>query len=480
MKQRPSLVCVLVLTVVWIAACGKSEPPPPPPPPPKVEAPKVVAPDVNAEIKRFAAEVYVYAYPLVVTDITRQVNAASAPLNTFAHKRTVPDAASVDVVNPNADFLYSQAWLDLSQNPVILSLPDTRGRYFLIALLDAWSNVATSIGTRTTGTEKREFAIVGPRWKGTLPNDVTEIRSPTDLAWLFARVQINGKADRAAASKMQEQFKVTSLAQRAKGAAKGAATPAPARAVVDVKTDPREQVARMDAAAFFTRVAALLPGNPPARDDQPMLAKIQKLGIVAGQPFDMAKQDPIVAKSIEQGVAQARDALATGAKGTGGADIRNGWVIDRALGRWGNDYGRRAVAAMNGLGANAPEDAIFMAARFDAGGLRLDGTNRYVLHFDKEAMPPTDAFWSVSLYGDNRRFVANPVNRHNIGTTDGLKTNADGSLDIYIQNADPGEGKSANWLPAPKGTFNVILRVYWPKPEVVDGRWNAPGIRRAT
>jgi hypothetical protein len=198
---------------------------------------------------------------------------------------------------------------------------------------------------------------------------------------------------------------------------------------------------------------------------------------VSGQPFDMSKQDPLALRSIEEGLQVARDALATGAKGTGGADIRNGWVIDRALGRWGNEYGRRAVAAMKGLGVNAPEDAIFMAARFDAAGRRFDGANRYVLHFDKGTLPPADAFWSLSLYDDSHHFVANPLNRNNLGSTDGVKPNADGSLDLYIQNADPGGDKAANWLPAPKGPFNLILRVYWPKPEVVEGRWNAPGVR---
>jgi hypothetical protein len=240
MKPGRLLAYGLLSSLIGLAACSKSTPPPPPapPPPPKVEAPKAEAPDVNAETKRLASEMYVYAYPLVLMDVTRQVNTAGTPLNTFAHKRTVPDATSVDAINPNADFLYSQAWLDLSKEPVILSVPDTKGRYYLIALLDAWTNVATSIGTRTTGSEKRAFAIVGPRWKGTLPPEVTEVKSPTDLAWLFARTQINGKADRAAASKMQEQLKVAPLAT--KGAAKGgAATAAPTRAAVDAKTDPR-------------------------------------------------------------------------------------------------------------------------------------------------------------------------------------------------------------------------------------------------
>ncbi len=471
MCPRRLLVYVSLFSVVALAACGKSEPPPAP----KSEAPKVAAaPEVNEETKRLGAELYVFAYPLIVTDLTRVANAAESPLNTFAHKRTVPDASSVDAVNPNADFFYSQAWLDLAKEPVILSIPDTKGRYYLIALLDAWTNVAGSIGKRTTGTEKRDFAIVGPRWKGTLPADVTEVKSPTELAWLFGRTEVKGKADRAAASKVQAQFKVTPLSQRTK---RGGAAPA-TKTAVDVKADPREQVARMEASEFFVRFATLLAANPPAADDKPMLEKIRKLGIVAGQPFDFAKLDPLVARSIEQGVKQARDAILVGSKGSGGADIRNGWAVDRALGRWGNDYGKRAVAAMNGLGVNAPEDAIFLTARFDGGGQRLDGANRYVLHFDRNNVPPAEAFWSLSLYDEQRRFVANPLNRHNISASE-IKPNADGSLDIYIQNADPGKDKEANWLPAPKGSFNLILRVYWPKPEVLDGKWVAPGIRRA-
>ena len=473
MKQRRALVYVFMFGMIGLAACGKTEPPPPP----KAEPAKVAAPEVNEELKRLAGEVYVYGYPLVVTDVTRQVTTSDVPINTFAHKRTVPDASTVDVVRPNADFLHSQAWLDLSKEPVVLSIPDTRGRYYLVAMLDAWSNVASSLGKRTTGTEKREIAIVGPRWKGTLPADVTEINSPTELAWLFGRTEVKGKGDRAAAAKIQEQFKVTPLSQRGKRGGKAATE---AQAGVAGKTDLREQVARMDAAAFFTRLAALIPGNPPAADDKPMLEKIQKLGIVAGQPFAMGKLDPVASRSIEQGVQQARDAIVVGAKGTGGADIRNGWAVDRALGRWGSDYGKRAVAAMNGLGVNAPEDAIFMIARFDGGGRRLEGANRYVLHFDKNALPPTDAFWSLSLYDDEQHFVANVLNRHNILSTDAIRPNADGSLDIYVQNADPGKEKEANWLPAPKENFHLILRVYWPRPEVVDGTWVAPGIRRAS
>ena len=362
------------------------------PPPPRVD------------MKRLASEVWIYAFPLVLTDVTREVQSGAAAPNTFRHRRTIPDATSTDADHPNADFLYSYAWLDLGKGPLILSVPETKGRYYLLALLDAYTNVAGSIGKRTTGTEKRQFAIVGPRWKGTLPPDTSEVRSPTELAWIFGRTAVTDKADIANAIKIQDQYKLAPPTPPAKGA-KGA--PAPTSAAVDTKTSPRDQVAAMDATRFFTRVAMLLPGNPPAKEDAAMMAKIKQLGIEPGKPF--AVSDPATAKSVEEGVKTAIDAVATASKGLSGADIRNGWRIDRALGRWGTEYGRRAVAAWNGIGLNAPEDAIFMSTYLDGTGKKLDGANRYVLHFDAPLVPPTEGFWSVSLYDEKQQFVANPL-----------------------------------------------------------------------
>jgi len=474
MNQRClAVVCAVLFGVAVLASCGKSEPPPAPQPA-KAEPPKAAASAVDDAVKRLTAEVYVYAYPLVLTDVTREVDTAGVPMDTFRHATTLPDAASTNA-SPNADFLYSQAWLDLSKGPVLLSAPDTRGRYYLIAMLDAWTNVASSLGKRTTGTEKGDFAIVGPHWKGKLPGGVSEVRSPTDLAWLFGRIQTTGGADRDAAIKIQNGFKLTAM-DRPKPSAKSAqARPAPGSATT---ATPREQVAAMDAATFFTRFAILLPANPPADGDAPMREKIKKLGIEAGHPFEPGKLDPVAASGVAEGAKSALAAIAGAAKNGTGGDIRNGWIFDLALGRWGNDYGKRAVAAYNnGLGLNAPEDAIFMATHLDAGGRRLDGANRYVLHFDNGKAPPADGFWSLSLYDDHQHFVANPVNRYNIGSSARPKTNPDGSLDIYIQNADPGADKASNWLPAPKGGFNLILRIYWPKQDVIDGKWVAPGVK---
>lgn len=449
---------------------------------PKPAAPAPAPTAAAVDMKRLASEVWIYAFPLVLTDVTREVQSAGVGSNAFQHRRTLPEAAAAGTPYPNADFLYSQAWLDLSKGPVVLSVPDTKNRYYLLALLDAYTNVAGSIGTRTTGTEKRQFALVGPGFKGSLPEGTSEVRVPTNLAWIFGRTAVADKADIAAAVKQQDQYKLSGgSAAPAKGAKGGkGAAPVPAAAPVDTKTPPRDQVAAMTAAQFFTRVAMLLPANPPTKDDAPMLAKMKQLGIEPGKPFETTKLDAATAKQIEDGVKAALDAVVQASKGLAGADIRNGWRIDRALGRWGNDYGRRAVAAWNGIGVNAPEDAIFMSTYLDGGGRKLDGSNRYVLRFEANALPPSDGFWSVSMYDDKQQFVSNPLARHHLGSADKIKRNADGSIDLYLSSTNPGGDKEANWLPAPKGPFTVMLRIYWPKQDVIDARWNPPGIKPAS
>ncbi|MCC6867946.1 MAG: DUF1254 domain-containing protein [Burkholderiales bacterium] len=483
-------VCAVALALV-LAACGADTPPPAktaaapvaaPAPAPAPAAPQ--SPDT--EEKRLASEIWVWGFPLVLTDVTREVETADIGMNVFKHRRSVPDAATAGVANPNADFLYSQAWLDLSKGPVILSIPDTKGRYYLLALLDAYTNVAGSIGKRTTGTEARTFALVGPHYKGAAPEGASEVRLPTDLAWIFARTAVDGPADVANAIKVQDQFKLSGGAGKgapAKGAAgkgakgKAAPTPAAPAVAVDTKTPPRDQVVAMDATRFFTRLALLLPGNPPPKADAEIVAKLKKLGIEPGKPFNATQLDAAKQRSIDDGIRTAIAAVQGAAGGLGGADIRHGWRIDRALGRWGTEYGRRAVAAWNGIGQNAPEDAIFMSTYLDGGGKRLDGANRYVLHFAAGALPPTDGFWSLSLYDAQQKFVPNAKNRYNIGNSDRLQANADGSLDIVISPDPPGGAMDANWLPSPKAPFNLILRVYWPKQAVLDGHWNPPGVK---
>jgi hypothetical protein len=207
-----------------------------------------------------------------------------------------------------------------------------------------------------------------------------------------------------------------------------------------------------------------------------MTAKVDKLGVKPGQPFDTGKLDAVAARSVEEGAKTALAAITGAAANVGAADVTNGWSSDRALGRWGVDYGKRAVAAWNGIGINAPEDAIFLATRLDGQGRRLDGGHRYVLHFDKGRLPPAEGFWSLTMYDEKGRLVTNPIGRYNLGSDDRLTMNPDGSLDVHVQAADPGD--QANWLPAPPGPFRLVLRIYWPRQEVLDGTWTPPGLRR--
>ena len=480
MKRNAPILCVLpalLLLCALLVSCDSSPPPPqpkvvaPPPPPPK---------PVNEEMKRLAQEVYIYAYPLVLMDVARQIATAKSPINTLAHRRTLPDATTGEP-NADIDMLQSTAWLDLSKEPMVLSVPDTKGRYYVISMIDGWTNVFASPGKRVTGTDKAEFAIVGPKWKGTLPPGVEEVRAPTDTAWIIARIQTNGKADVAAVNKIQDQLKLAPLSRAGKKGGAPVANAPTQQTRVDTKTPPTEQVAKMDARTFFTRFALLLPANPPMKDDAAIVEKMKRLGIVSGQPFDPSKLDAPALEGIDQAPHATQEAMAAAARGSGGAEIRNGWLIHADLGRYGVNYGKRAFVAWTmGLGHDAPEDTITASARLDGTGQTLDGANAYVVHFDSGKTPPSDAFWSITAYNDKQLLVANPIERYAIGSDDKLTRNPDGSIDIYVQNANPGGDKSANWLPVPKGKFYLTLRAYWPKPEIAQGRWAPPPVRRAT
>jgi hypothetical protein len=440
---------------------------------------QIVSADEASEI---AVEAYVFGYPLVLMDVTRRVMTAvpkpeahKAPENQFLHIREFPDHTMTDVVSPNADTLYSTAWLDLSKEPMILSVPDVGGRYYLMEMLDAWTNVFASPGTRTTGNGRGDFAIVGPQWKGKAPAGVKEIKSPTNMAWLIGRTQTNGKGDYAAVRAIQDQYKLTPLS--AWGKDYKPPDNAPVSPGIDVKTPPDEQVAKMDAATFFARLNALMKDNPPANADASAVNSYAAIGVAPGTPFDLKSLDPAVAKSVEGSVQTAQAKIMAEARKPHGKKV-NGWDVMTNLGRYGTDYLFRSVIALVGLGANLPEDAIYPHATEDTDGQPLNGANRYLIHFPNGQLPPVNAFWSLSMYNSKQFFAQNPINRYAIGDRDRLKFNDDGSLTINIQRESPGKEKESNWLPAPKDSFNVFMRLYWPKKEILDGLWKMPGVER--
>jgi hypothetical protein len=434
------------------------------------------------EAGKIAVDAYIYGYPLVLMDVTKKVatnvpkaEGEKAPVNQIAHLRAFPDYTFTDVVSPNADTLYSSAWLDLATEPMVLSVPDVGKRYYLMPLLDAWTNVFASPGTRTTGNRKADFAVVGPDWRGKLPLGIQEIKSPTNIVWLIGRTQTDGKRDYANVHVIQDNYMLTPLSAWSK--LYSPPTNVPVETGIDMKTPPVDQVARMNAATFFARLNILMKDNPPAAADKNALKRFAAIGVEPGQPFDLKGQDPAVAKGLEQAVRAAQAKIVAEA-GRPHGKIVNGWQVISNTGSYGTNYLWRAVVALIGLGANLPEDAVYPHATADAAGQPLTGAHRYVVRFPKGQLPPVGAFWSLTMYNDKQAFVQNPLNRYAIGDRDKLKFNDDGSLSLYIQHNSPGKEKESNWLPAPADSFNLFMRLYWPKKDVVDGAWKMPPIEQ--
>jgi hypothetical protein len=434
------------------------------------------------EAEKIAVDAYIYGYPLVLMNVTKKVTTnvpkaegGNAPVNQFCHLRAFPDYTFTDVVSPNADTLYSFAWLDLESEPIVLSVPDVGKRYYLMPLLDAWTNVFASPGTRITGNRKGDFAVVGLGWKGKLPVGIQEIKSPTNMVWLIGRTQTDGKQDYANVHAIQDQYLLTPLS--AWGKLYTPPANMPVEAEIDMKTPPVDQVAGMDAATFFTRLNALMKDNPPAAADKNALKRFAAIGVEPGEPFDLKSQDQAVAKSLEQAVRAAQAKIVAEA-GKSHGKIVNGWQVMKNTGSYGTDYLWRAVVALIGLGANLPEDAIYPHATADAAGQPLTGAHRYVVRFPKGQLPPVGAFWSLTVYNARQAFVQNPLNRYAIGDRDKLMFNEDGSLTLYIQHDSPGKENESNWLPAPADSFNVLMRLYRPRKEALDGTWKMPPIEQ--
>jgi hypothetical protein len=430
-----------------------------------------------------ATDAYVYGYPLVTMETTRRVmtNVGSVagtrgPMGQFIKLREYPDATFRDVTAPNADTLYTSAWVDVGGEPWVLSIPDMKDRYFLFPMLDGWTNVFQVPGKRTTGTKAQTYAITGPGWKGTLPADVKELKSPTSMVWILGRIYCSGTPeDYAAVHAVQDQCKLVPLSAYGKAYTPPAASVDPS---IDMKTAVREQVNRLDPVAYFTLLADLMKRNPPAAADGPELAKFAKIGLVPGKDFDASKLDASFAKRIPQ---VAFDRIMLQFKVNKAIRNVNGWAFDTVTGIYGTDYLNRALVTAIGLGANRIADACYPTSMKDADGKPYTGSNNYVMRFPKGQLPPVGGFWSLTMYDENYFFVANPINRYSISARQNLKPNPDGSVDLYIQKDTPGAGKESNWLPAPAGKFVLMLRMYWPNeksPSIINGTWTIPPVKK--
>lgn len=435
----------------------------------------------DQQATEIGVEAYIYGYPLVTMEMTRRVmtNVASpegthAPMGQFVLMRKYPDASFTDVTAPNADTLYSTAWLDLTQEPYVLSLPDMNDRYFLMPMLSGWTDVFEVPGKRTTGTKAQAFAITGPGWKGQLPAGLKELKAPTNMVWILGRTYCVGTPDDyAACHATMDKYQLVPLSSYGKPYKPPVGKVDP---TVDSKSPVRDQVHQLDATAYFTLLAKLMQDNPPAQADAPMLEKLAKIGLVPGQDFDSSKLPAAAAKAIPT-AAQQKILSHFQSAGTSA----NGWTFTTQAGVYGTDYLQRAFITAIGLGANRPQDAVYPTSEVDGDGQPYSGEHQYVVHFAKGQTPPADAFWSITMYNGQYFFVDNPLNKYTVSPRNILKYNADGSLDIYIQHQSPGKDKEANWLPAPAGKFVLMMRLYWPQesaPSIIDGSWKPPAVKR--
>lgn len=438
--------------------------------------------DPTAEL---ATDAWIYGYPLVTAALTKDSMTAvparddarrKAPVNQFCYMRTTPDASFTEVVSPNADTLYSSAWLDLTEQPLVLSLPDFGDRFWMVPVLDAWSDVCAVVGRREHGSSAGPFLIAGPSWREPAPPGMTLLTSPTAVNWVIARYATSGPSDFAAVNRLQNHTRLVPLSQWT-GDPGDYSPPSdvPVPAGADTTTPPVDRVHALGGVAYFTLLGRMMADNPPRPADAPFLDRVAGLGIAPGASPDGLPPEKLAA--LEEGARRGPEALrALFARAESAKS--GGWTVHRGLGDYGTDYAKRAVITRFGYGANLDADALYPHATTDADGRPLNGAHTYVLHFDAGDTPPVDGFWSLTMMNERQLFADNPLDRYAIGDRSGMRTNADGSLDIHVQHESPGPDRESNWLPAPVGSFNVFLRLYWPRRPALTGDWTPPALRR--
>ncbi len=378
------------------------------------------------------------------------------PMNAFTNVPEYPPADFKGVVRPNFDTLYSIAYLDLTKEPMIVSVPDTGGRYYLLPMLDMWTDVFASPGWRTTGTQAGDFLIAPTDWRPDLrdrfidefklPQTIQRIQAPTPYVWIIGRIKTDGPADYGAVHKIQAGLKVTPLSEWGKPPKAPEAKIDPS---VDMKTPPKAQVDAMPASTYFTYGADLLKLNPPHLTDEPMIARMKRIGIEARKSFDADKADPRVKRALEAAPETAQKLMEWKLKTL--ARVANGWSMNTdTMGVYGNYYLKRAIVAQFGLGANLPEDAIYPLNLGDETGKPLEGGTKYTIHFDKGGAPPVNAFWSITLYDAAGFQVANSLNRFAVSSWMPFRYGSDGSLDLYVQERDSGQGQGSELASRPE------------------------------
>jgi len=440
-------------------------------------------------LRDLARRATIYLFPLYEMYRTRwqatvnDANPFRQKLNRFLHVPMLADHRTRLVTTPNNDTLYSMAWLDLSVEPLFLTVPPVGDLYYSYAFIDLFTDNFAYVSHRLYGGQPPPHMIVGPNWKGDAPSEVKLVRAPTNSVWLLGRILVDGPEELDRVRILQARVLLETPDMRNE------------RRILETRelmrqrtVAPPEPVAdwpapnRADPFDLFEVGMRALGESPVPERDRAFLEQLVPLRLRPGRKFDLraftdAERRAILA-GIEQGHAEIRSSSGRFGK------TFDGWTYgERDLGNFGTDYLYRAVVALGGLGALEPAEAVYVSCHVDSEGQSLDGSQRYELTFPAGGLPPARAFWSLAMYEiapEGRAFfVDNPIGRYAIGDrTRDLWTAADGTVTLYLQHERPEGERATNWLPAPAGRMRLVLRAYEPGESLIEGLYRVPAVRR--
>ncbi|WP_149137760.1 DUF1254 domain-containing protein [Cupriavidus campinensis] len=432
----------------------------------------------EAEVRSIAREAYIYGYPVVEAYKTLYAQAVDqggpnfkAPFNQIGNTANVFTPKDTAIITPNSDTPYSFVWMDLRAEPLVLTLPPIENkRYYSVQLIDLYTHNFAYLGTRTSGNQGGNYMIVGPDWSGEKPASVKAvIRSESSIAYAIYRTQLFNAKDLRRVRAIQNGYKVRTLSAFLGGPAPAAASP------IDW---PKPVADATDSLAFFRYLNFMLQFAPTVPSEQDVMARFAKIGVGRGLSFDKNSLSPEVQKAMVGGMADGKSQFVEFNKTQLDTRKLTSGDLFGTREHLKNNYMYRYAAAALGIFGNSAEEAIYPGYFLDAAGKPLDAAaTRYTLHFDKDKLPPANAFWSLTMYdGQSKLLVANSLNRYLINSSmlGQLKRDRDGGLTLYVQKDSPGKEKASNWLPAPDGPFYAILRVYLPEQEMLSGQWRQP------
>lgn len=466
--MKKKLVLILVFGMIATSLSGCAE--------------KTASATDKTEVWETVSDAYVYCLPLVLVNATKEAmtntvapSHTRAPVNQLIHAKGLATAASKDIVTPNVDTVYSQSFLDLEDNAMVYVKPQT-DRFCSVEVMDAYTNAVAILGSGGDTQEQQTYLITGPKYQGTVPDNMKQVTMPTNLAWMLIRVVCNGDADLENVYAIQNQMQLIPLSAYQSGepytSPVGTANP-------EYDFVPITHVQAMTPQEFFDTANQLMVNNPPTAADEPLLKVLSSINVGPGETFDAALLGDQAMAQWQTMVANCSSNLAPDCAQFL-ASLGSWSYFGEPIAEFGTEYKFRALIAINGIAANPAAVAIYPKAYQDSDGETLSGSNSYTIHFDKDALPPTEAngFWSITAYGSDNLLIDNTLSRYCINDRSGFVLNEDGSMDILVQSNPPEAAQQSNWLPVSSDDFHLFMRIYLPQKTVLDGQWSAPTIKK--